>query len=96
MPYRISKYTKSQASKLGVTVKPSKLKGKKIDVFKKGVKVASVGAIGYKDYPTYMSLERKGKVSKGTAKQKRKNYKKRHVYRKRVGTPAYYADKLLW
>ena len=96
MPYRISKYTKSQAAKLGVTVKPSKLKGKKIDVFKKGVKVASVGAIGYKDYPTYMSLEKKGKVSKGTAKEKRKNYKKRHVYRKRVGTPAYYADKLLW
>ena len=47
--YRIKPYTKRQAKKLGVTVKPSKLKGKKIDVFKNGKKVASVGAIGYDD-----------------------------------------------
>jgi|TARA_R110000796_G_scaffold183811_4_gene300409 hypothetical protein len=96
MAYRIKPHTKSQAKKIGVEVKPSKNKGKKIDVFKKGQKVASVGAIGYKDYPTYMALEKQGKVPKGTAKTKRKNYKKRHVYRKRIGTPAYYADKLLW
>jgi len=96
MSYRIKPHTKSQAKKIGVVVKPSKNKGKKIDVYKKGVKVASVGAIGYKDYPTYMELEKKGKVAKGTANLKRKNYKKRHVFRNRVGTPAYYADKLLW
>ena len=69
MGYRIKTYTKNQAKKIGVTVKPSGSKGKKIDVFKKGVKVASVGAIGYKDYPTYMELEKKGKVEKGTAKK---------------------------
>jgi hypothetical protein len=94
--YRIKEYTKKQAKKLGVTVKPSKNKGKKIDVFKKGLKVASIGAKGYKDYPTYLELEKKGKIPKGTANHKRKNYKKRHIYRNRVGTPAYYADKLLW
>jgi hypothetical protein len=96
MGYRIKQYTKNQAKKIGVEVKPSKTKGKKIDVFKKGIKVASVGATGYKDYPTYMELEKIGKVPKGTAKEKRKNYKKRHIYRNRKGTPAYYADKLLW
>ena len=59
MPYRIKAYTKTQAKKLGVSVKPSKVKGKKIDVFKNGKKIASVGAIGYNDYPTYK--EKKGK-----------------------------------
>ena len=53
MPYRIKAYTKTQAKKLGVSVKPSKVKGKKIDVFKKGKKIACVGAIGYNDYPSY-------------------------------------------
>ena len=56
MAYRITKYTYDQAKKLGVTVKPSTVKGKKIDVFnKKGEKLASVGALGYADYPTFMA-----------------------------------------
>ena len=35
MPYQISEYSKIKASKLGVDIKPSTRKGKKIDVFKK-------------------------------------------------------------
>ena len=54
MAYRITKYTRSQAAKQGLTVKLSKVKGKKIDVFKGGEKVASIGAIGYGDYPTFI------------------------------------------
>lgn len=97
MPYRIKQYTKDQAKKHGVSVKPSRVKGKKIDVFKGGVKVASVGAIGYNDYPTFMELERKGKVPKGTSKARRKAYKSRHEKdRKKRGTNGWYADKLLW
>ena len=53
MPYKIKSHTRTQARKLGVSVKPSKVKGKKIDVFRNGKKIASVGAIGYNDYPTY-------------------------------------------
>ena len=34
MSYKITTYSKRQAKKLGVTIKPSKVKGKKIDVFK--------------------------------------------------------------
>jgi len=94
--YQIRPYTKAQARKIGVTVRPSKRKGKKIAVFKNGKKVADVGATGYKDYPTYMELEKKGKVPKGTAKQKQRQYKARHVYRNRKNTAAWYADKLLW
>tara|TARA_R100000406_G_C3097450_1_gene121082 strand:- start:885 stop:1178 length:294 start_codon:yes stop_codon:yes gene_type:complete len=97
MGYRIKQYTKNQAKKLGVEVKPSKTKGKKIDVFKKGKKIASVGAIGYKDYPTYMQLEKQGKVKKGTASERRKMYKIRHQNDRTVrGSNGFYADKLLW
>lgn len=97
MSYRIKTYTKNQAKKIGVTVKPSKVRGKKIDVFKKGQKVASVGAIGYNDYPTYMELERKGKVPKGTANKRRRLYKIRHkADRNIINSNGYYADKLLW
>jgi hypothetical protein len=96
MSYKITQYTKNQAKKHGLTVKPSKVRGKKIDVFKKGKKVASIGSSAHLDYPNYLKLERAGKVSKGTAAKKRKAYKARHVHRKKRGTPAWYADKLLW
>ena len=97
MGYNIKAYTKNQAKKIGVTVKPSGSKGKKIDVFKKGVKVASVGAIGYKDYPTYMELETKGKVPKGTATKRRKLYKIRHKKDRNIkNSNGFYADRLLW
>jgi hypothetical protein len=36
-------------------VKNSKNKKKKIDVFKNDKKVASIGAIGYYDYPSYVN-----------------------------------------
>lgn len=53
-PYKITYYTRLRAKDLGVTVKPSTVKGKKIDVFKNGKKVASVGALGYGDFPTFL------------------------------------------
>ena len=97
MAYNIKAYTKNQSKKIGVTIKPSVLKGKKIDVFKKGVKVASVGAIGYKDYPTYLELEKKGKVPKGTATKRRKLYKIRHKKDRNIkNSNGFYADRLLW
>jgi hypothetical protein len=96
MSYKIHDYSYNQAKKIGVEIKPSKRKAKKIDVYKNGKKVASIGAIGYKDYPTYQAAEKKGLVPKGTAKKKQKAYKARHIYRKLKNTPAYYADKILW
>jgi len=90
--YKIKDYTKNKAKLLGVKVKPSKTKGKKIDVFKNNKKIASIGALGYSDYPTY--IESKGK---DYADKRRKLYKIRHKKDKDiVGTNGYYADKLLW
>lgn len=93
MAYKITDYTLRKAKDLGVTVKPSKVQGKKIDVFnKKGEKLASVGAIGYGDYPTF--IREKGKAY---ADERRKLYKERHEKdRHERGTPGWYADKLLW
>ena len=97
MPYKITEYTKLMAKELGVTVKLSKLKGKKIDVFKDGKKIASIGAIGYNDFPTLLEKEKLGKVEKGAADRRRKLYKISHESdRHKLGTPGYYADKLLW
>ena len=45
MAYKITQYTKDQAKRYGLEVKPSQVKGKKIAVFKKGEKVADVGAL---------------------------------------------------
>ena len=91
MPYSISAYTKSRAKKIGVTVRPSTRKGKKIDVFKNGKKVASVGAKGYDDFTTY------SRKNKSKAKERRRLYHIRHKKDStKKGTAGYYAAKLLW
>ena len=91
--YKITQYTKNKASDYNVVVKPSKVEGKKIDVFnKKGEKLASIGALGYGDYPTYLK-------EKGTkyAEERRRLYKIRHESdRHKRGSAGWYADKLLW
>ena len=92
MVYKITNYTRSKARALGVSVKASTRKGKKIDVFKAGKKVASIGAAGMNDYPTY--VKKKGLAY---AKQRKILYRKRHAKElNATGTPGYYAAKLLW
>lgn len=87
--YRIKRYSFIQAKKLGVQIKPSTVAGKKIDVFKNGKKITSIGAIGYLDYPTY--IERYGVEH---ANKRRKLYHIRHG--KPIGLAGYYAKKILW
>ena len=89
--YKITDYSKNQAKKLNVEIKPSTNKNKKIDVFKNNKKIASIGANSYLDFPNYLLID------KQLANERRKNYKKRHEKdRKKIGTPGYYADKILW
>ena len=90
--YSITNYTRERARKIGVTVKPSTSKDKKIDVFKKGEKIASVGAIGYMDYPTF--IKEKGLQY---ANNRRKLYKQRHEKdRHEKWSRGWLADQLLW
>jgi hypothetical protein len=90
--YSITNYTRERARKIGVTVKPSTSKDKKIDVFKKGEKIASVGAIGYMDYPTF--IKEKGLQY---ANNRRKLYKQRHEKDRHIKwSRGWLADQLLW
>jgi len=88
--YIITDYTKKKAKELGVTVKKSSDPKKKIDVFKNGEKIASVGAIGYKDFPTYVKEE-----GVKYANERRRLYKIRHKKDLNSGN-GFYADRLLW
>ena len=85
MPQTNIAAAKRNAKKLGVEVKPSKIGFKKLDVFKNGEKVASIGDTRYSDYLTHKDEERK------------RLYKQRHnADRKVKGSPGYYADRILW
>ena len=76
---------RARAKKLDVTVKPSTSKYKKLDVFKDGIKVASIGDLRYSDYLQHGDAER------------RKRYKTRHQKNRIVKDSAgYYADRILW
>jgi hypothetical protein len=92
MTYQITKYTRSKAKQIGVQIKPSTNKTKKLDVFKKGKKIASIGANGMNDFPTYMKLK-----GKQFALTRRRLYKIRHAKdRKKKWTRGWLADVLLW
>ena len=84
MPQTNLTKAKARAFRLGVKVEASKSKNKKLDVFKDGKKVASIGDKRYSDYLQHGDSGR------------RANYKARHTCRVKVGTPCYYADKILW
>ena len=90
--FTISDYSLQQAKKIGVELKPSTYKNKKIDVYKQNKRVASIGAVGYSDYPTYVSTRGKAYADKRRSLYKVRHEKDRHT----KGTAGYYADKLLW
>jgi uncharacterized protein YxeA len=52
--YQITDYTKQRAKKIGVDIKPSTRKHKKIDVYHQGEYIASIGDVRYSDFPTYL------------------------------------------
>lgn len=77
---------KERAKRLGVEVRYSTRKWKKLDVFdREGRKIASIGDTRYEDFLQHGDPER------------RRRYKIRHQgNRHRRGSPGYYADKILW
>ena len=100
--YDITEYTRNRLNQLNkklntdkITIKQSKNKDKKIDVFINNKKVSDIGAIGYKDYPTY--TKEKGKKY---ADGRRKLYYRRHSKEADIKdgkiTPSWWARWLLW
>jgi len=91
MSYRIKPQQIKAAKKLGVTIKPSTVQGKKIAVFKNGEKVADIGALGYGDYWTYYAKDIY------FAATKRKAYQARHNgEQNKIGSPGFFAWYILW
>lgn len=85
MPQTNITKAKARAKSLGVEVRPSTQKYKKLDVFKDGKKVASIGDNRYSDYLQHGDEER------------RRRYKARHEpHRHKKNTPSFYADQILW
>ena len=85
MPQTNITKAKERAKSLGVQVKASTKKNKKLDVFAEGEKIASIGDKRYSDYLQHGDEAR------------RKRYKARHEQnRHKKGTPAFYADRILW
>ena len=92
MSYKITKYSYKKAKELGVKIFASKNKTKKIDVYKNKNKIASIGANGMNDYPTFIK-----KYGKKYANTRRRLYKLRHNKdRHKKWTNGWLADKLLW
>ena len=80
MPYTITPHTFERAREVGLEVRPSTRKGKKLDVFVgnldprfTGQYVDSVGALGYSDYGTYLATE-----GAAVADNRRRLYRIRH------------------
>jgi hypothetical protein len=91
--YKITDRQRLKAQLYGVKIKPSTNKKKKIDVFDmNGNKIAEIGAAGYMDYEMY--IKAKGKAF---ADERRRLYKIRHKdNRNKIGTPGFFADRILW
>ena len=90
--YQITEYTKKKARELGVVVKPSSNKNKKVDVFSKdGKKISSIGARGM-DYPNY--IKEKGLEF---ANERKRLYRIRHKKDiSVVGSNGWLVSNLLW
>ena len=92
MPYTITEYTLQKAKQMKVTVQLSQQKNKKIDVFKNGVKIASIGDSRYKDFPTYV-------IENGIefANNRKRLYYMRHKKDiDKLNSNGFYAAQLLW
>ena len=89
--YNITKYSYDQAKKLGVTIKPSNKKNKKIDVYKDGKYLCSIGHTDYSDFPTFYE-----EYGEEFANKRRVAYHKRHAKDDIEGTPGFFALRILW
>ena len=91
MLYDIKDYSYARAEKIGVIIRPSEKKHKKIDVFdKQGNYICSIGAKKMSDYPTYIQ-------SHGLefANERRKRFYQRFNNITK-DTPLWYCAVILW
>jgi len=85
MVYKITLYSYEKAEENDLNIVPSKKKNKKIDVYKNGEYIASIGDKRFYDYPTYLINN-----GKQYADIRKKLYYKRH----NANSSKYSADNL--
>ena len=85
MVYKITLYSYKKAEENDLNIVPSTKKNKKIDVYKNGEYIASIGDKRYKSYPDYIKND-----GKTYADARRKLYYKRH----NANSSKYSADNL--
>jgi hypothetical protein len=86
--YKIRPYHLHQAKRLGVEIKPSNKKFFKLDVYKDGEYLTSIGDQRYLDYQLYKEIDPE------LAEKKRDLYRKRHA--KDNGIRGIMAREILW
>jgi hypothetical protein len=74
---------------MNLKIRPSSRKNKKIDVYKDGEYLVSIGDNRYSDYPTYIMTK-----GKAYADKRRNLYYERHKNDK--GIAGQYAKQILW
>lgn len=87
--YKINAKQKEIANKLGLKIFPSIKKDKKLDVYKNGKFITSIGAKGYDDY--YSHLKNNDKIF---ADERKRLYLLRH--KDNVGDAGKLSKYLLW
>jgi hypothetical protein len=91
MLYDIKDYSYARANQIGVIIRPSEKKHKKIDVFdKQGEYITSIGAKSMSDFPTYVETH-----GIEFANERRKRFYQRfnNIIK---GTTLWYASVILW
>ena len=94
--FKITKAHRDNAKKLGLSIKKSQVSGKKLDVYKDSIKIASIGAKGYSDYQTYKRTDGKAYADKRRALYHARHKKEKKYNSKKELTPGYLASKILW
>ena len=89
--YKIQPYSFAKADELGVYIKPSTKKNKKIDVFDGNHQyILSIGDQRYNDYPTYIKTR-----GYEYANERRRLYHLRHK-KYEWGSKGFYSSEILW
>jgi len=96
MPYPITAEVKKRAKAIGVEVKVSTVRGKKLDAYKDGVKQASFGQAGAMDY--HLWRKEKGEAY---ANERKRLYHLRHKneggkYKNGKLTASFLSKYILW
>lgn len=96
--YKVKQLQLDKANELGVKIRPSTNKNKKLDIYIRDKKIYSIGGAGYNDYATYIKDKN---VSKEDAEKRRVSYIARHSKEPKIDkdgeyTKSLYADEILW